>query len=44
MKKLTLDVETVTVDSFDVGLLPDEDCSGVSAGGATTSMARPCPA
>jgi hypothetical protein len=42
MNKLTLDVETVTVDSFDT-TLPDEDCTGVSAGGATTSTARPCP-
>ncbi|HEY0020118.1 MAG TPA: hypothetical protein VGC13_27735 [Longimicrobium sp.] len=42
MKTLTLDVETVTVDSFATAL-PDEDCTGVSAGGATTSMARPCP-
>lgn len=42
MKKLTLDVETVTVDSFHTAL-PNGDCPAASAGGATTSTARPCP-
>jgi hypothetical protein len=42
MNRLTLDVETLAVDSFDTGLA-DQDCPTASAGGATGTEARPCP-
>ncbi len=40
MKKLTLDVEKLAVDSFETGRA-DEGCPTASAGGATTPTARP---
>ena len=39
MEKLTLDMETLTVESFQTGL-PEDACPTASAGG-TTSPARP---
>jgi hypothetical protein len=39
MKKLTLDVEKLLVDSFETGLAK-QDCPTASAGGATTPTAR----
>jgi hypothetical protein len=39
MNKLTLDIEKLSVDSFEAGMAADEDCPGASA---TASEARPC--
>jgi hypothetical protein len=39
MKKLTLDVEQLAVDSFETGLA-NQDCPTASAGATTTNGAR----
>lgn len=40
MPKLTLDVETLTVDSLETGAAAEQDCTGVSAGLTTSPVAR----
>jgi hypothetical protein len=40
MKQQTLDVEKLSVESFETGPA-DQDCPAVSAGGGTTPTARP---